>query len=101
MRYILDKGTFFPVTNFCQLKCCILYEAPATVPPLKCTLIMALVSHLKYREVCFVPAKNIGIHFYMTLTFMSDLYYILIVNRNKQVFAFIELRQGGNKIFKM
>ena len=35
----------------------------------------------------------------MTLTFKSDLYYILIVNRNKQIFAFIELRQGGNKMF--
>ena len=88
-RYIFSCDQFLSVKNgvYC------------TVPPLKCTLILALVSHIKYRDVCFVPAENIWIHFYMTLTFKSDLYYILIVNRIKQIFAFIELCQGGHKMF--
>ena len=34
----------------------------------------------------------------MTRTFKSDLYYILIVNRNKQIFTSIELPQGGSKM---
>ena len=89
MRYILDNGTFFSCDQFLSVK----NGVYCTVPPLKCTFVLALVSHIKYRDVCFVPAKN------MTLTFKSDLYYILIVNRIKQIFAFIELFQGGHKMF--
>ena len=56
--------------------------------------------HLNYRAVRVVPAKNIRIHLLNNDSLLkSDLYYLIITKRNKQIFAFTELRCGGVKMF--
>ena len=56
--------------------------------------------HLNYRAVRVVPAKNIRIHLLNNDSILkSDLYYLIITKRNKQIFAFTELRCGGVKMF--
>ena len=55
--------------------------------------------HLNYRAVRVVPAKNIRIHLLNNDSLLkSDLYYLIITKRNKQTFAFTELRCGGVKM---
>ena len=73
-------------------------QSPTTVMAKKpCT---CSYDHLNYRAVRVVPAKNIRIHLLNNDSLLkSDLYYLIITKRNKQIFAFTELRCGGVKMF--